>query len=120
MTKVDFIVELLEESLSESRLYLLNYIKSLCELASLSSKGKIKLKRNDTINDIALMKDVDRDKIRELTLEQFKGEVNIMVKRINEAISTNLGQAKTLTLQKVEKVVFLIQRVGLIHLARAR
>jgi hypothetical protein len=57
------------------------------------------------------MKYLDRDRIRELTIDQFKVEVNIMVKRINEAISSNLGQAKALTLKKVELIVELINKV---------
>lgn len=100
----------------------MNYIKSLCEVVSLSGKDKKISQSQDQalLGNQALLTNPDRDKIRELTMDQFKVEVNIMVKRINEAISSNLGGVKNLTLQKVQRVVGLIQRVVWRHPAQSR
>lgn len=111
--EVDFIMELLEDSLSDSKLYLVNYMKSLCEVVALGTATTEKVALGSSNVDPLLLYSPDRARIRDLSLEEFKNEVNLTVKRINQAISSNLSGVKALSLQKVEKIVSLIQKVAL-------
>ena len=111
--QVDFIMELLEESLSDSKLFLVNYMKSLCEVVALGAASTEKVTLGASNVDPLLLYSPDRHRIRDLTLEEFKAEVNMTVKRINQAISSSLGGVKSLSLQKVEKIASLILRVSL-------
>lgn len=113
--QVDFIMELLEDNLSESKQYLVNYMKSLCEVVALGAPSTEKVTIGASNVDPLLQYSPDRKRIRELSLEEFKSEVNLTVKRINQAISSNLSGVKVLTLQKVEKAVSMILKVVFIQ-----
>lgn len=113
-------MELLEDSLSDSKLYLVNYTKSLCEVVSLGAPTGDKATVGVGNSDLMLMHNLDRNMIREMSIEDFKTEVNMTVKRINQSISSNLSCAKTLSLQKIEKIVTLIRKVRLSDAAQPR
>ena len=86
-------------------------MKSLCEVISLSSAVSEKISLGVANTDPLLAYSSDKARIRDLTIEEFKEEINMTVKKINQSISSNLGEVKILTLKKVEKIVSLTQKV---------
>jgi hypothetical protein len=111
---VNLIIELLEGKFSMSKIFLFNYLKSLCELASLfNPEGSEKMGKGDYVwKNLILGGNNDKAKLRELTLDQFMTEVNCSVKHISESVSQNLSAIKETTLEKLEACVKLVQQGG--------
>ena|SRR3990167_1166259 len=111
---VDLIIELLEGKFGTSKLFLFNYVKSLCELASLFNTDESEaMGKGDYIwKNLILGGTNDRTKLRDLTLEQFMTEVNCSVKHISESVSQNLVTIKETTLDKLQACVKLVNQGG--------
>lgn len=111
---VDLIIELLEGKFGTSKLFLFNYLKSLCELASLFNMEESEMMgKGDYIwKNLILGGTNDRNKLRDLTLDQFMTEVNCSVKHISESVSQNLAIIKETTLDKLEACVKLVTKGG--------
>jgi hypothetical protein len=104
---------MLEDSLQDNKLFILNYIKSLCEVASLiNSNLDFYLFDNKPSLNSAVIANLDKVRLREMSVKQFKSEVKATVRYINDVIALNLREIKVISLAKIEGLVHLIKKVA--------
>ena len=103
---------MLENSLQFNKLFLLNYLKSLCEVASLinSNLDFVSDPNKPSINSIVIS-NLDKAKLKEMSVKQFKSEVKATVRYINDVIALNLIELKRISLNKIESIVHMIKKV---------
>jgi hypothetical protein len=109
---VDLILSMLESYHGASRQFTLNYLKSICEVVSISETGEGYSNADYTVRSSAIA-NTDRAKLKEMTLDQFKSEVRVSVNKISDKITMKITETKFVALQKIVDVVALIQKVSI-------
>lgn len=108
---VTLMISMFEDSLSYSKLFIINYAKSLCELVSMVSSDNELATSESTRKNLAVLSQ-DYLRVREMPIPQFKSEVKVAVRQINDSISFNLSEIKIFSLSKLEGLLNLMAKFG--------